>query len=357
MAAVWTFGCVLLIAHQALAGSASIRLRNAAAANALPMPVTGLGTGGYTGNSSQPYGSYPECFNGCADAECLVPNPANFSGCGEYVQAAVTTWLQLGGRRIDNSASYHNQYYVGVSIAASGIPRDQIFFVSKVGPYLPLGYADSKKQFDGILQTTNLAYVDLLLVHWPDCTTGGGCTGQPQSSEPACQFGTPTYNPKQCRLSTWQAMVEIFQAGGARAIGVSNYNQTHIQEIVEAGMLLPSVNQCPFNIYHSEVQYSLIDFCKSLNITFNGYSPFGVPDRRAFAPPLARTTLLDPVVVEIAAQHRRAPAEIMLAWQQAWGMVVNPRSMNAAHMLQNLAFSDIVLTADEVQQLNNRPQY
>ena len=104
------------------------------------MPITGAGSGGYTGNASIPYGFYPECFNGCLDAQCATPNPVNFSGCGEYVEASMTTWLQLGGRRLDNSASYHNQQYVGISMSASGLPRESIFLTSKVGPYLPMGF-------------------------------------------------------------------------------------------------------------------------------------------------------------------------------------------------------------------------
>ena len=91
------------------------------------MPITGFGTGSYTGNASNAYGSYPECMNACYDAECLVwPLPTNFSSCALYVDAAVATWIQLGGRRIDNSASYRNQRFVIQAMENSGVPREEV---------------------------------------------------------------------------------------------------------------------------------------------------------------------------------------------------------------------------------------
>ena len=203
----------------------SVLLKNAANPNTL-MPVVGQGTGGYTGNASQPYGTYPECFNGCEDAQCIIPDSPGFSGCAEYVQAAVTTWLQLGGRRVDNSASYHNQRPVGIAIAASGVNRSDIFYVSKVGPYLPLGFNDSLAQFAGVLATTGMKYVDLLYIHWPSCASGGGCTDKPNSTEPACQFGGGAFNERLCRLATLRALVQVCQhsssmfgnEGGGRAL-------------------------------------------------------------------------------------------------------------------------------------------
>ena len=150
--------------------------------------------------------------------------------------------------------------------------------------------------------------------------------------------------------------MQLWKAGQTRAIGVSNYNQSQLEEIIDAGLPLPSVNQVPFHLYHSAVQLPLLAFCKAHDILLNGYSPFGVPDRHTFAPPMAQTPLLDPVLLKIVAAHKRSAAEVTLAWQLQLGLVVNPRSQNAAHMVENLSFFDIVLSADEVAQLNSRPQ-
>lgn len=281
------------------------------------MPISGLGTEGYTGNASNPYGAYPECFNACFDPLCLAENPSDFSSCTPHVEASVTTWLRLGGRRIDNSASYHNQLAVGQAIATSGLPRSQLFITSKVGAYLTMGFNESLAQFASMQATLNTSFVDLLLVHWPSCSTGGGCTTSPASTDPPCIWGETTYNETACRLSVWRAVLQVYAAGGARAVGVSNYNSTHLQEIVDAGLPLPAVNQIPYNLYHSSVQADTVAWCRAHGVLVNGYSPFGVPDRRAYAPPMAPTQLQDPVLQSVAAAHGTSPGNALLAWQWA----------------------------------------
>jgi diketogulonate reductase-like aldo/keto reductase len=339
-------------------------LKNAAVPGTI-FPWVGAGSGGYTGNASQPYGAYPECFNGCEDAECIKPDSPSFSGCGEYVDASIATFLQLGGRRIDSADSYHNQFYAGRAVLASGIPRNEIFFVSKVGPYLPMGFADTQTQITNILSATGLDYVDLVLIHWPDCLGGGGVAGclAANSSEPVCQYGQPQYDSRLCRLQTWDALTDAFNSKKARAIGVSNFNSTQLQELKDAGKLLPSVNQIPFYTYHSSVQNDTIAWCRDNGVLVNGYSPFGVPDRKTFPPPMpALTPLLDPIVVNTAKTHGTSPANIILAWHYASQIPFNPRSQNAIHMLENLGEGStppwwtITLSDEEMNALSTRPQ-
>jgi diketogulonate reductase-like aldo/keto reductase len=340
-----------------------INLQNAAAPNTI-FPWAGAGSGGYTGNSSQPFGAYPECFNGCEDPQCILPDSPSFSGCGLYVDASIATWIQLGGRRVDSADSYHNQFYAGRAVKASNVPREDIFFVSKVGPYLPLGYNDTRTQFANILNATGLDYVDLVLIHWPDCLGGGGVAGclAANSSEPVCQYGTTQYDSRLCRLQTWDALVDVFNEKQARAIGVSNFNSSHLQELKDAGRILPSVNQIPFYTYHSSVQNDTITWCVNNGILVNGYSPFGVPDRKTFPPPMpALTPLLDPTVVNIALEKGTTPANIILAWHYALKIPFNPRSQNAAHQLENLGLGakpwwSIQLSDEEITALSTRPQ-
>ena len=315
----------------------SVLLLNAAS-NTSYMPITGAGSGGYSGLMNNSYGSYPECFNACADPQCASPDPPGFQGCGEYVQASIASWLQLGGRRVDNSDSYHNQKAVGSAMRASGVAREELFFTTKVGAYLPMGYAEARAQFATTLNVTGLGYADLLLIHWPVCVAEGCEVTQ----EASCDYKGAGYDEKECRLATWRGLVSIWKEGGARAIGVSNYNATHLQEIVEAGLPLPAVNQCPFNVWHSgdAQKGGLMEVEARLGVRHNGYSPFGVPDRRTYPAPFPRTMLEDEQVVAIAKAHGRAPAEIALAWQWQLGVVVNPRSQNAAHMVENLGYCE-----------------
>jgi len=359
----------LTLAAGALAGAAalpyvpSIALKNAAAPGTL-FPLVGLGMGGYSGyGNSTTWGSYPECMNGCNDPECAAPDPPGFQSCAQFVEASVGIWVQLGGRRIDSAGSYHNQLPTAIAMNATGVPRSELFFVSKVGQYLAMGYDEAAAQLATTLAVTGLGYVDLALVHWPTC--GGTCNSPPFSKDPVCVFGAPTYDEKACRLDTYRALVDAFRAGKARAIGVSNYNCTHLQEIEDAGLPLPAVNQIPYFLYHSSVQAPTLACNAAKGVLTNGYSPIGVPDRHSYAGPPpkgvttqggAADTLADPVLLAVAAAHSRTPAEVTLAWQLAMGVPSQPRSQNAAHMLANLQFFDIVLTPAEIAALSSRPQ-
>jgi diketogulonate reductase-like aldo/keto reductase len=221
----------------------------------LTTPAIGVGLGGYGSNPAVGYGGYPECF---ADA----------NGCDIYSRRVVQEWLQLGGRRLDCSNIYGNDRSVGEAIARSGVDRSELFILEKTGPGgIPLGYNDTMMQFRTILDNLRTDYVDLLLIHWPTQDI-------PQSMDPYCRRSA-MYDERKCRLSTWQAMLDIFDSGRAKAVGVSNFNITHLQEIKDAGLRLPSVNQCPFHLYRSSSQQQLRDYCKANNITFWGYSPLG----------------------------------------------------------------------------------
>jgi diketogulonate reductase-like aldo/keto reductase len=236
----------------------SFPLKNAAVSG-LAYPAVGLGTGGY---GLDPLRKYPQCW-----IEAIP-------GCGEKATAAVTSFLKIGGRRIDSADSYANQKAIGKGIKESGVPREQVFITSKVGPSQALGYNDTLDQMQSIKAQLGVQYVDMLLIHWPIQNDASA----PQSTDPSCQNGTPSYDARTCRLNTWRAMLEIFKNGDAKGVGVANYNVTHLQEIKDAGMMMPSVNQCPFNIHRSTSQQETIDFCNKEGILFNSYSSLGIPD-------------------------------------------------------------------------------
>jgi diketogulonate reductase-like aldo/keto reductase len=139
-------------------------LKNAAAPGVC-MPAIGVGTGGYAGTNPF-YGSWPENWNECIeDPTCATPDPPGAAG-NSYCQSAISTWLTLGGRRIDTSASYRNQRGVGQAINAHRrVNRSDVFVTSKVGPYLAMGYDEVKAQVASMLDAGGLgSYVDLVLV-------------------------------------------------------------------------------------------------------------------------------------------------------------------------------------------------
>ena len=302
----------------------SVLLQNAAAPG-MKMPVIGIGTGAY------------------------VYEPRKVPGeiwTEDICEKASKQWLDMGGRRIDASLSYRNQPGVGRAIKDSNVSREEIFIVTKVGSGglvsgSALGYNDTLIQMQPILDSLQMDYVDLLLIHWP---------GPPgNSSDPACQGKPATW--RNCRQSTWKAMEEIYRSGKAKAIGVSNFEKNHLEDIIVMKSLLPAVNQVEFHPYWHEED--LLAFCNSYNITFNGYSPLGCPD---WAPPShnwTHTLLEEPTVIKIAKSHDRTPAQVILRWEWQKGVLAQPRTVNPKHMMENMNYFDFTLSDDEMKQLSN----
>jgi len=323
-----------------LADVPTFELKNAAVAG-LKMPAIGIGTGGYS-TIPNGYGVYPECWN-------------EETGCGDYVVQAITSWLQAGGRRIDTANDYYSDKSIAKAIQKVGIKREDLFILSKVGPVYPLGYQDSLQQFQDILVNLNTTYVDLLLIHWPSSDPNNPPKGT--TLDPTCIRNTTTYNEVQCRLNTWKGLVQIWQTGGAKAIGVSNYNISHLQEIKDASLPLPSYNQCPYHLYRSTTQQPLKDFCTTNNIIFGGYSPLGVPDWHVFpGPKMAPTPLQDPIAAQVAKKYAVTPAQVLLNWQYRLQVPTNPRCQNLKHMQDNLNAYNFTLTQDDINLLLSAPQ-
>ena len=145
----------------------SVVLSNTAQAG-VSMPFIGLGCGGYS-SANAGYNAYPECWIGDGGA-----TGGGSGTCGGFVQQAVTSWLEAGGRRLDAANSYQDQVDVGKALnaylASSGTPRSDIFLLSKIGPSHPLGGADAKAQFEGVLNEMQVDYVDLLRESLLDAT-------------------------------------------------------------------------------------------------------------------------------------------------------------------------------------------
>ena len=144
-----TCGAVPLSHHLTYQQQPSFPLNNAAAAG-LVYPAVGLGTGGY---GLDPLRKYPQCW-----IEAIP-------GCGAHASAAVSAWLKMGGWRIDSADSYGNQKAIGKGIKESGVPREQVFITSKIGPSQALGYNDTLSQIKSIKAQLGVEYVDMLLVH------------------------------------------------------------------------------------------------------------------------------------------------------------------------------------------------
>ncbi len=299
-----------------------VKLHNAAKQD-LTMPAVGVGTGAYI----------------------YVPDTTTGEKWPDSVaEQAVKEWIELGGRRIDASLSYRNQKGVGKAIKEGGVPREELFVVSKVGSGglvsgAGMGYNETMNQLEPILETLGVDYVDLLLIHWP---------GPPgNSSDPTCQGNPTTF--RACRQSTWKALQDIFRSGKARAIGTSNFEKNHLEDILVLNELLPAVNQIEFSPYWHEDD--LVEFCKSHNIQVNGYAPLACPDWAPTSHNWSMSLLQDPTINKIAKRHNCSPAQVILSWEWEQNIVVNPRTYNRQHMMENLNFFDVSLSTDEMKDL------
>ena len=224
------------------------------------------------------------------------------------------------------------------AVKPSGIPRKEIFMTSKVSL---VGYNETFTEMTQILSDLQMDYADLLLVHFPGVTQS--------STDPACQSNLTSW--RGCRQSVWKAVKKLFNDGKALAIGVSNFEQNHLEDIIMLNSTIPSVNQVEHHPYFHEDD--LVQYCKSKNIVFNSYSPMGCPDWAPTVHHWNGTILALPVIQNIAKAHQRTPGQVIQRWQWQQGIVVNPRTLDEDHMKENLNFFDFELTDDEMKQMSS----
>eukprot|EP01084_Bolivina_argentea_P211528 359821_1 len=310
----------------------SVPLRNAATADS-KMPVVGLGTYGY---ASIPYGNDPEVWNYTVSYNSSLK------------------WFSIGGRRWDNAYCYESKKGVADALVKltnnyTTIPRSEIFITQKVGDCIgdALGYDNVMQQYDTLLKLFQTDYFDLVLIHWCTCTSNFSI-----STDPTCQIqNVSSFDAGVCRQHTWQAMMDLFHQGKARAIGTSNFEQKHLMDIFNMNSLLPAVHQLEFHGFWHEFQF--IEWLQSNNITVNSYSPLGTPDVEGGQ--FHNWTYVlpqNPTAIAIGKNYQKTAAQVWLRWAWQKDVVVNPRSLNISHMQENIDIFDFELTANEMEQLS-----
>jgi 2,5-diketo-D-gluconate reductase A len=221
---------------------------------------------------------------------------------------AVTGALEAGYRHIDTASAYRNEAEVGTAIRASGIERSEIFVTTKCFND-DHGHEEARRAFKLSLERLEVDYIDLYLIHWP----------------------VPAHDRY---VETWRAFIELAEEGLVRAIGVSNFNQPHLERIIAETDVVPAINQIELHPYLQ--QPGLRREHADLGIVTEAWSP------------LARGAVLaDPTIVEIAERHQRSPGQVVIRWQLEIGNVVIPRSVSPERIVQNIDVFDFELTADE----------
>lgn len=227
----------------------------------------------------------------------------------EETTAAVATALEAGYRSIDTAAVYGNEQGVGRALAASGIPREELFVTTKLWND-DQGHDAALRAFDASLEKLGLDHVDLYLIHWP--------------------------LPARDRyVETWRALEKIHADGRARAIGVSNFQPDHLTRLMENTDVAPALNQVEL---HPRLQQErLRAFHAEHGIATEAWSP------------LAQGGVLDePAVTAIAEAHGKTSAQVVLRWHLQLGNIVIPKSVTPERIRQNLDVFDFALSDDEI---------
>jgi diketogulonate reductase-like aldo/keto reductase len=225
---------------------------------------------------------------------------------------AVKYALKIGYRHIDTAAAYKNEEGVGKAVAQSDVARESIFVTTKVWNS-DQGYETTLKAFEASLDRLKLEYLDLYLVHWP-------------------------VNGKY--KDTWRALEKLYAEKRIRAIGVSNFLQHHLEDLLQAAEIVPMVNQMEFNPYL--VQQGLLDFCNSKKIQYEAWSPFMQGE-------LFNLNITD----KLEKKYNKSTAQIILRWNLQKGVATIPKSVNEKRIKANADIFDFELSKEDVAYLDS----
>jgi diketogulonate reductase-like aldo/keto reductase len=221
--------------------------------------------------------------------------------------------LQAGYRHIDTAAAYRNEAGVGEAVRASGLDRGDVFITTKCWND-DQGYEEAKRALRTSLDQLELDHVDLYLIHWP----------------------VPALDRY---VDTWRAFIELQQAGLTRAIGVSNFQPSHLARVVDETGVTPSINQIELHPYLQQTALRRVH--EERGIVTEAWSP------------LAQGAVLgEPAVTAIAEEHGKTPAQVVIRWHVQLGNVVIPKSVTPERIAENFDVFDFHLSTREMEAID-----
>ncbi|XP_044748308.1 aldo-keto reductase family 1 member B1-like [Coccinella septempunctata] len=262
------------------------------------------------------------------------------------VTEAVKVAIDAGYRHIDCAWYYGNEAEVGEGIAAKikeGIvKREDLFITSK----LWCNYHEKEKVVPMLrdsLKNLKLEYLDLYLIHWP--------FGFKEEAGPWPTEGGPDAYSDVDITETWTGLEEAQELGLVKSIGVSNFNKTQIEKILNACKIKPVCNQVEVNPNFNNEK--LINFCQGKDIVVSGYCPLGRVDSYG-KPRIPKPTIFDPKVAEIGKKYDKTPAQVVLNYLIAkLGVVVLPKSVTKSRIIENFNIFDFQLDKEDIDYIDS----
>ena len=230
----------------------------------------------------------------------------------EDTEKAVLEALKAGYRLLDTAAVYGNEAGVGRAIKASGIPREEIFVTTKLWIQRENGYENTQKALENSLTRLGLDYVDLYLMHQP--------------------FGDVH--------EQWRAMEDLYKAGKARAIGVSNFHMDRLMDLITCHEIVPAVNQIETHPFYQREEE--VAFHKELGIVQQAWAPLAEGKFEIFS---------NPILTQIAQKHGKSVAQVVLRWINQRGVAIIPKSVKVERMIENREIFDFTLDEQDLAQI------
>jgi 2,5-diketo-D-gluconate reductase A len=237
----------------------------------------------------------------------------------DETRIAVTEALRVGYRHIDTAASYGNERGVGEALKQSGLARSDIFVETKIW-INDYGYDETLHGFNKSAGKLGVEQIDLLILHQP----------------------LPSAFDRT--LGAYRALETLLADGKVRAIGVSNFMPEHLEMFLPKIKIVPAVNQIEVHPYFQQAELQALH--TRHGILTQAWAPIG--GITFYRPGFSRSTLKDPVILDIASAHGKSAAQVMLRWGVQEGRSVIPKSVKPARIAENFDIFDFELTADEL---------
>lgn len=232
------------------------------------------------------------------------------------VAGPVQQAVAIGYRHIDTAQAYANERGVGEGLRASGIARDELFVTTKLDAGCK-SYPEARKLIDGSLAALGIGHIDLMLIHSP---------------QPWAEFRDGKHY-FEGNLEAWRALEEAHAAGKLRAIGVSNFEQADLDNIIENAAVKPVVNQILAHV--GNTPFGLIDDCRSRDVLVEAYSPVA-----------HGAVLKNPELAGLAAKYSVSVAQLCIRYCLELGLLPLPKTINVEHMRSNAALDFVISDED-----------